>query len=325
MIQFDLPLKELETYSPEIPVPEDFDAFWSATLADANRHDVAVDLVRVITPYRSLETYDVSFSGYAGERIKAWLHLPADASGPLPGIVQFMGYNSGRGLSHQFVSYALAGYAHLVMDNRGMGTFGAVSATADSLLMTTGDGGAFITRGIEDPESYYYRRLFTDAARAVEALRSLDVVDASRVGVSGGSQGGALALAASALADGVKAASIDVPFLCQITRAMRITDTGPFSALGVYLNSNRDKVTRVENTLSYFDAATMGARATAAGLFSVGLMDAICPPSSVFAAYNRFGGPREIRVYEFNGHEGGQEHHQLESFAWFGRHLQAAG
>ncbi len=34
-------------------------------------------------------------------------------------------------------------------------------------------------------------------------------------------------------------------------------------------------------------------------------MDDVCPPSTVFAAHNWYGGPREIDVYPFNGHEGG--------------------
>jgi cephalosporin-C deacetylase len=35
-------------------------------------------------------------------------------------------------------------------------------------------------------------------------------------------------------------------------------------------------------------------------------MDTICPPSTVFAAYNHYAGPKEIEVYPFNGHEQGE-------------------
>ena len=35
-------------------------------------------------------------------------------------------------------------------------------------------------------------------------------------------------------------------------------------------------------------------------------MDDICPPSTVFAAYNHYQGPKDIRVWAFNNHEGGQ-------------------
>ena len=35
---FDLPLPELEQYVPERDEPEDFDAFWSQTLAETRLH-----------------------------------------------------------------------------------------------------------------------------------------------------------------------------------------------------------------------------------------------------------------------------------------------
>lgn len=34
-------------------------------------------------------------------------------------------------------------------------------------------------------------------------------------------------------------------------------------------------------------------------------MDAICPPSTVFASYNHYAGSKEITVYPYNGHESG--------------------
>ena len=46
----------------------------------------------------------------------------------------------------------------------------------------------YMTRGITDPSTYYYRRVFTDAVRAVEAARSHPAVDPGRVAVSGASR-----------------------------------------------------------------------------------------------------------------------------------------
>jgi cephalosporin-C deacetylase len=60
----------------------------------------------------------------------------------------------------------------------------------------------------------------------------------------------------------------------------------------------------------------MAARATASGLFSVALRDPICPPSTVFAAYNAYAGPKRIEVYDFNEHEGGGAFHQRAQFAF---------
>ena len=45
-------------------------------------------------------------------------------------------------------------------------------------------------------------------------------------------------------------------------------------------------------------------------------MDMICPPSTVFAAYNYVTAPKEMRVYRFNNHEGGGAHHELEQIRY---------
>ena len=58
--------------------------------------------------------------------------------------------------------------------------------------------------------------------------------------------------------------------------------------------------------LSYFDGVHFAARASDPAQFSAAPMDAICPPSTVFAAYNRWAHPQAgIEVYPYNGHEGG--------------------
>ena len=52
-------------------------------------------------------------------------------------------------------------------------------------------------------------------------------------------------------------------------------------------------------------------------MFSVALMDDTCPPSTVFAAFNAWGGePKEILVYPYNRHEGGQQFHDVRRLAF---------
>jgi cephalosporin-C deacetylase len=81
----------------------------------------------------------------------------------------------------------------------------------------------------------------------------------------------------------------------------------------------------VERTLSYFDIAILGRTAVAPALFSVALMDDICPPSTVYAAYNHYAGPKEIREYAFNNHEGGQQVQEAARLAWLDALLSRSG
>jgi len=71
-------------------------------------------------------------------------------------------------------------------------------------------------------------------------------------------------------------------------------------------------VDTVFKTLSYFDGVNFAARSKAQALFSMALMDLICPPSTVFAAYNHFAGPKDIRIYRYNDHEGGGNYQTVE-------------
>jgi cephalosporin-C deacetylase len=176
-----------------------------------------------------------------------------------------------------------------------------------------------MTRGILQPRTYYYRRLFTDAVRAVETARAHPAVDPDQIGVGGGSQGGGITLAVSGLDPTVKAALPEVPFLCHYRRATQITDGHPYKEIGLYCKTHRDQVETVFRTLSYFDGVNFAARARAKALFSVGLMDDICPPSTVFAAYNHYAGPKQICVYEYNQHEGGGTHHTQERLRFLDR------
>lgn len=312
MPRFDLPLSDLRDYRPEVRVPADFDDFWSTTIAGAREAGGAPVVTPVTTPLRGIEAFDVTFPGFAGDPVKGWLLLPAHRDGALPAVVEFNGYGGGRGLPVERLGWAASGYAHFFMDTRGQGSaWGAGGATPDP----HGSGPAFpgfMTRGIDDPETYYYRRVFADAVRAIDAVRTLPEVDAARVAVTGGSQGGGIAIAAAALSDGLVAAMPDVPFLCHFERAVGMTGRDPYEEVARYLAVHRGAEERVFETLSYFDGVSFAARADAASLFSVALLDPICPPSTVFAAFNAWAGAdKEIEVFPFNEHEGGQAHQWL--------------
>lgn len=319
----DLPLAECRAYRPELPVPEDFDAFWSDTLRDAEKRAGPAAYVPVDTGLVLIDTYDVTVTGFDGEHIRGWLHMPAEAqrSGRLLGcVVEFLGYGRGRGLPHEKLLWATAGYAHLIMDTRGQGWSASPGATPDRADHPSGAVPGFLTRGVEDPYGHYYRRLLTDAVRCVTAVRSHPLVDPDRVVVTGFSQGGGLALAAAGLVPGLAGVMPDVPFLCHIRRGVETATVPPYTEVVEYLRLHRDRAETVFRTLSYFDAAILASRPAghppAPALFSVAMQDPICPPSTCFAAFNHYPGPKEIRVYEFNGHEGGGEYQQREQLPW---------
>lgn len=312
MAFLDMPLEELETYNPTVRQPSDFDTFWQRTLTESRSYDLNPTFEPVDYGLTEVDVFDVTYSGYGGQRVKGWMVLPKHRSGKLPCIVEFIGYGGGRGFGFEHLLWANMGYAFLIMDTRGQGTTWRHGDTAD-----IPDGGnpfypGFMTQGILNPHTYYYRRVFTDAVRAIETVRSHDAVDAGRIGLTGGSQGGGITIAAGGLVPDVQLVMPDVPFLCHYERAISITEHHPYEEIRLYLKTHRDKVETALNTLSYFDGVNFAERIQANALFSVALMDYICPPSTSFAAYNRVKSPKQIKVYRYNDHEGGGSHHTLE-------------
>jgi cephalosporin-C deacetylase len=313
MAFFDLTLDELRNYHPSREEPNDFDVFWKSTLAEARANPLNARFEHVDYGLTAQETFDVTFNGFGGQPVKGWLILPSEYQGKLPCIVEFIGYGGGRSFPIDWLLWSSGGYAHFIMDTRGQGSAWSPGDTPDLYA----DGGnahypGSMTNGILDPKHYYYRRVFTDAVRAIETAGSHPAVNASQIAVTGGSQGGGITLAAAGLVLEVAAAMPDVPFLCHYRRATELVDTYPYKEIADYCHIHRDKLETVFNTLSYFDGVNFAARAKAKALFSTGLMDQVCPPSTVYAAYNQWMGEKDIKVYPYNGHEGGGSYQTIE-------------
>jgi cephalosporin-C deacetylase len=322
-LSMDLP--DLVRYRPERVEPEDFDAFWAKTLTEARDFDVDLELVPTDPGLATIEVADATFRGFGGQPIKAWLLRPTGVDGPLPAVVTYLGYGSGRSLPYDHLLWASAGYANLVMDTRGQGGTFSAGDTPDEVASTGPAYPGSMTRGILDPYDYYYRRLYTDAVRAVDAIRSHPGIEPSRVLVTGGSQGGGLALAVAGLIPDLAGVIADVPFLQHIRRATEITDEFPYKEIAEFCKVHRDKVDTVFTTLGYFDGMHFAARATAPARYTVGLMDRVCPPETVYASYNHYAASKDISVYPYNGHEGGGVHHLPTALAFAARVLRSSG
>ena len=292
---FDLPLNELREYRTTTQEPPGLDQWWARRIADANSVAKPPVLTRYEPEiYAPLEVYDVEFSGADGTPIKAWYIRPAGAGDGAPVLVKFIGYGGGRSLPADHVLLPSLGYALFVMDTRDQGGRWSTGATnpANSNVMT---------QHITSPEDYYYTRLFTDAARSVQT--AIEITGADKVAVAGASQGGALALAASALAPPlIRVCHADVPFLCDIQRAITVAPDPPFTEVPEFLAHNVELIPAALDTLRYVDCALLARRITAECLLSVGLMDTICPPSTVFAAYNEITSGKAIAVHPYTTH-----------------------
>ncbi len=317
---FDLPLDELRTHRTRTEAPPGLDDFWREAI-DAARQRARPPVSEPYRPdlYGAVAVDDLTFSGADGHPIRAWFLRPRRHDGGLACLVRFIGYGGGRGLPIAHLQYAAAGHALLVMDTRGQGGHWTCGATGDPAGPAAGpEHPGVMTRGLHDPREYYYRRLYVDAVRAVETARDHPEVDGGRVAVGGTSQGGALALASAALLpDAVRLCCADVPYMCDIARAIGLASEHPFLELVDYLHHHPWLVEQAHHTVAHVDCAILAPRIRARTIVGVGLMDTICPPSTVFAAYNAMEAEKEIVVMPYGGHESPDAfaERQLEEFA----------
>jgi len=316
---FDLPPAELAKHRTSATEPDGLDGFWAEAIAAARARASEPAFV----PYRE-EVYgaiavdDVTFSGADGSPVRAWFLRPRAATVPLACLVRFIGYGGGRALPVHHLDYAAAGHATFVMDTRGQGGQWSPGATGDPVHGTGPEHPGVLSRGVADPASYYYRRLYLDAVRAVETAAAHPQVDEARLAVGGMSQGGALSLAAAALLPGaVRLCHADVPFMCDIERALTLASEHPYLELVAFLHQHPDLVETARRTLRHVDCALLAARIRARCVLSVGLMDGICPPSTVYAAYNAITAAKELLVYPYGAHDVSAAHHErlLADFA----------
>ena len=235
-------------------------------------------------------------------------------------MVEYIGYGGGRGEPYEWLLWASAGYAHLVMDTRGQGGTWQGGDTSDIDESGTGSQApGVMSRGILDPATYYYRRLMTDAVLAVDAARDMPIVDASRIAVIGGSQGGGLALTVAGLAEGLAGAIVDVPFLTHFRRALEVTDENPYGEIAPVPPDPSPRGGAVFRTLSYFDGATSPParrcrRCSRSGWRTTSRRRRRCSPRTTSTP-----GPKEIRVWPFNGHEAPSHEHTVDRLAFAAR------
>lgn len=297
---YDLPLEKLKEYKPELTRQKDFRSFWDGTLDELKKVPLEYRLEPYSYPAKGVKVYNIRYKGFNHAEIEGWLVVP-DRAGPHPGLVLFHGYNwAFDGKLHDTVNMALHGYACLQILVRGQ-----QGLSVDNVVSTHGNPAGWLTKGILNPNDYYYKAVYMDAVRGVEILASLDFTDEKRIGLMGGSQGGGLTIATAALSDIPVVAVCDFPFLANFERAIDIAPTGPYSEINEFFRRYSDS--RIEEqarrTLSYFDVMNHAPDVNCFTFMTIGLVDQTTPPSTVFAVFNHLACEKKSSIWRYFGHE----------------------
>jgi cephalosporin-C deacetylase-like acetyl esterase len=150
---------------------------------------------------------------------------------------------------------------------------------------------------MNDRNTHYYKRVYSGCVRAVDFIYSLPEFDGATVGVTGGSQGGALSIVTAGLDPRIKFLAAYYPALCDFAGYLNNRAGGwPH-----YFKNIKPQPNETE-TLQYFDVVNFARRVKAPGWYSWGFNDVTCPPTSMHAAYNVIPGNKELYLYLNTGH-----------------------
>jgi cephalosporin-C deacetylase-like acetyl esterase len=292
-----------EKIVPAVENPADFDAFW----AQAKEALAKLPIDARLTPKPDLSTakadvYQVSLQNVGGDptgasRFYGILAVPT-AEGRFPAVMNppGAGVRPYRGL----VELAGKGFITLQVGIHGIPVDLPLEAY-DSLRAGAFDSGrGYATFNLDDPERYYYRRVYLGCLRANDFLVSHPKWDGKNLIVTGGSQGGALTIVTAGLDPRVTALAPYYPALSDMTGYVK----GRAGGWPHIFREEKDghRTPAKMRTAAYYDVVNFARRVKAPGLYSWGWNDEVCPPTSTYAAYNVVTAPKELLLAVETGH-----------------------
>jgi cephalosporin-C deacetylase len=292
--------KELFGYLPDLTKRENFEEFWNQTIEKAKDVPLNAKLELYDYPSPYITVYSITYNGFDETIINGWFILPKFISKEkYPCLIHYHGFTGNRGMPSDFMQWLLMGVAVVSVDCREQS-----GLTGNSAKYSGGSTMNVNCKGILDKEEYYYRAVYMDCLKAIDFACQQEEVDKGKIIIEGGSQGGAIGMAVCALDSRPYIAMVDVPSNSNITKRVEGA-FGSFASVTEYLKLYPDKIDRAYETLSYFDTMNMADRIKCKVLASVALKDNVCPAKLYFATYNRITSEKQIKIYPFNGHEGG--------------------
>ncbi|MBS1726291.1 MAG: acetylxylan esterase [Armatimonadetes bacterium] len=298
----DMPLDDLLQYKGRNPRPSDFDFFWNDSLKELADTAPLLEITKKDFPSSFAECFELRFKGTRGGSVFAKYVRPKGKK-ECPVLLRFHGYSGNSGDWQGHLSWAAQGFAVASMDCRGQGGYSEDTGVYSGMTLR-----GHIVRGLDGPpEQMYFRNVFLDTAQLARVVADFDEVNPTRIGATGGSQGGGLTLACAALAPVKKCAPV-FPFLCDYKRVWEMDlAKDAYDELRYFFRSfdpRHEREEEIFTKLGYIDNQHLATRIKGEVLLVGGLMDTITPPSTYFAAYNRITAKKRHVIYPDFGHEG---------------------
>ncbi len=282
---------------PTTSLPADFVQFWDKAKAENAR--IPLNPLLTLLPDRctdKVNVYQVGIQHFRfGGRMYGILCVPK-APGKYPAILKV----PGAGIRSYYGDVATAERGVITLE---VGIHGIPVILPNNVYSELASGALanYQTANLDNKDEYYYKRVYLGCVRAVDYLFTLPEFDGSNVVVCGGSQGGALSIITAALDPRIKGLAAFYPAICDLTGYVN-GRAGGWPHMFVNADKN-DKVTaqKIENS-KYYDVVNFARQVKAPGFYSFGYNDMVCPPTSMYSAYNVTTAPRTLLLIEETEH-----------------------
>ncbi len=300
----DMSIEQLFKYKGVSPCPKDIDEYWDAALAEMNAVNHNAEFIKKEYPSKVADMYELYYTGTKNARIYAKVAIPKNKEEKMPAVLMFHGLSGSSCEWSGLLKYASQGYVVAFMDVRGQGGLSEDVGMVSGTTFTTP-----FTRGLDgDKHDLLMRDVFLDTALLAKIIMGLDCVDETRIGVTGGSQGGALSVACACLVPKIKKCAAVYPYLSDYKRVYEMDlNKGAYEGLKYYFrhfDPRHERFDEIYEKLGYIDIQNLAKRMKAELLMFTGLMDTTCPPSTQFAMYNKVKSKKNVIFYPEYGHEG---------------------
>ena len=278
--------------TPTCVLPDDFMQFWSQGLEAVKKVDLAP--VMTLLPERctdKVDVYHISYGNINGTRMYGMLTMPK-TPGSYPGIIRL----PGAGVAAKSGDIAHAAQGVIVLE---MGIHGIPVNLDDKLYADLARGalGSYHTYNYDNRYAYFYRRVYLGCVKAIDFLQSLPQCNGT-IGTIGGSQGGALSTAVSALDSRIKATAIYFPALCDHEGYINRQAGGWPHFFKNPANRTPEKI----QTMRYYDTANFARFLKAPVFYAFGYNDVTCAPTTTYATYNIITAPKTLSIGQNTGH-----------------------
>jgi cephalosporin-C deacetylase-like acetyl esterase len=300
---------------PVTTLPADFLEFWNKAKDELSKIPLNANIT--LLPERctdKVNVYHVNFQNYGNARVYGMLCVPKE-QGKYPAVLKVPGAGI-RPYSGDIVN-AERGVITLEIGIHGLPVNLESSVYINLMRHAVSN---YWHYNLDDKDRYYYKRVYLGCVRAVDFIFGLPEFDGSNIVVSGGSQGGALAIVTAALDDRIKGLSSFFPALCDIMGYLK-GRAGGWPHMFNEANRDFNNTPRKLETLGYYDVVNFARQVKVPGFYSWGYNDMTCPPTTTFAAYNVITAPKTLLVAEETGHWNYPEQTEA-SWTWIMKQLK---